>query len=70
MSDAEKIDRVLEHILEIKTALAEIKGARLQDRLDRLEKDNRKDAVRWAKVTGGAAVVSTALGLLARKLGF
>lgn len=74
MADDDKLDKLLEHILEIKVQLARLDGANLAPRLDEVEESIAKNNVRWARadiVTGAAAAVGGAiLAPLLAKLGF
>lgn len=69
----EKLDALLEHILEIKVTLAEFKGERLPDRVLELERAVHENDKRWSKlagVTGVAGLLGGGLmGALAKKLG-
>lgn len=69
MSDEAKIDRILEHILELKEAMAELRGARLPERVSKLEDAQHEDRLRWAKVAGAATLGGGILHVIARKLG-
>ena len=66
----DKLDRVLEHILEIRETLAEMKGERLPARVAALEEKSESDGLRWAKMTGAAALAGAIIAGAARKLGF
>lgn len=58
MSD-DKLDKILEHIVELKEAVAEMRGAKLPERVEKLEEHVQKDLQRWAKlgIIGTAASI-------------
>ena len=65
----EKLDRVLEHILDVKEAIARLEGAELPRRVKELEEADKRTAVQLAKVgvLSGAGVALLVAGL--KKLG-
>ena len=72
MSD-EKLDRVLEHILDLKESMARLEGARLPERVEKLEGAVHEHDKRWSKVAGVSAAAGAIggglLGVVAKKLG-
>jgi hypothetical protein len=61
MADSdEKLDRVLEHIAEIREVLAEMKGTRIAERLEKLEAADHENDRKWARLAG----ISTLAGML------
>jgi hypothetical protein len=70
MSDGgDKLDRVLEHILDLKEAMARLEGAELPKRVEKLEEHAQKNRVAWAKVAGAATVGGGIIHLITRKFG-
>jgi hypothetical protein len=49
MADETKLDLLLGHILELKVAVAELKGARIPERMSNVEEDLKKTNMRWAR---------------------
>ncbi len=72
MSD-EKIDRVLEHILELKESMARLEGANLPKRVGKLERAVHENDKRWSRLAGISTMAGVLgggfLGALAKKLG-
>lgn len=68
-----KLDRLMEHVLEIKTTLARLEGADLPERVEKLEAAVHENDRRWSKLAGISAVAGTLggglIGAFAKKLG-
>ena len=69
----EKLDRLMEHVLDLKTSMARLEGADLPARVDKLETAVHENDKRWSKVAGISAVAGVLgggfLGALGKKLG-
>ena len=65
----EKLDKILEKLDRLAEEQAELRGAKLVERMEAVEQYQDADRLRWGKMAGLATAAGTAAAYLVKKVG-